>query len=105
MMSREQIIDRTNGAIGHLYQALAGLYEKKAKYGQGYPIMAEGIVAEIFKLRNEIDDMIGLTDYVEAFGAPMTNETSPALPSMTNGTGSAHTTNQPEAEAIDQRDG
>jgi hypothetical protein len=74
MMPREQAVDRTNGALGKLYQALAGLYERRAQYGKGFQIMGEAIVSEIFKLRKEIDDLIGLTDYVAQYGVPPTDE-------------------------------
>ena len=93
MISREEAVDRTNGALGDLYQALAGLHEQRAKYGsKGVQIMGEPIVSEILKLRKEIDDMIGLTDYVARFGVPPTDEEidatapagSPTTPS-TNG--------------------
>jgi hypothetical protein len=74
MRYSEEAVDRTNDALGNLYHVLAGLYGEKAKHGKGYPIIAEGWVAEIFKLRKEIDDMIGLTDYVAEFGVPPTDE-------------------------------
>src|SRR5438552_15576650 len=74
-MSRtEPGLRSTHDAILNLQLALLGLYEQKAKYGKGYPIMAEGIVGEIFKLRKQIDDRIGLTDYVAEFGVQLTGE-------------------------------
>jgi hypothetical protein len=79
MIRTEPGLRSTHDAILNLQLALLGLYEKKAKYGKGYPIMAEGIVGEIFKLRKEIDDMIGLTDYVAEFGVPKTDEELDAL--------------------------
>ena len=86
MISRTEYVDRTNKALGDLYQILAGLYEEKAKYSRGYPIIAEAWVTEIFKLRKEIDDLIGLTDYVAEFGVPQTNEELDAMgPPTANG--------------------
>jgi len=79
MTSREETVDRTNGALGHLYQALAGLYEQRAKYGKGLRVMGEAIVADIFRLRKEIDDLIGLTDYVAEYGVPPTDEAVDAV--------------------------
>jgi len=81
MTSREETVDRTNGALGNLYQALAGLYEQRAKYGTGFQIMGEPLVGEIFKLRKEIDHIIGLTDYVAEFGVPPTDEEIDAMAS------------------------
>jgi hypothetical protein len=85
MISREETVDRTNGALGDLYQALAGLHEQRAKYGsKGVQIMGEPIVSEILKLRKEIDDLIGLAAYVSEYGVPPTDEetdaTAPAAP-------------------------
>lgn len=80
MIPREQAVDRTNEALGHLYQALAGLYERKDEYGsKGVQIMGEAVVSEIFKLRKEIDDMIGLTEYTAQFGVPPTDEEIDAM--------------------------
>jgi hypothetical protein len=73
MRYTEQAVDRTNDALGKLYHVLAGLSADKAMHGKGYPIMAEGWVAEIFRLRKEIDDMIGLTEYVADHGIPPTD--------------------------------
>ena len=71
----EFAVDQTNRGLGHLYHALAGLHLEKAKHGRiGFQIMGEGIVGEILKLRKEIDDMIGLTDYLAEFGVPPTDE-------------------------------
>jgi hypothetical protein len=86
MRYTEVAVDRTNEALGKVYHVLAGLHAEKAKHGKGYPTIAEGWVAEIFKLRKEIDDMIGLTDYVAENGVPPTDEeldaiASPGLPS------------------------
>ena len=79
MKYTEYAVNQTNHALGNLYHVLAGLYGEKAKHGKGYPIITEAWVGEIFKLRKEIDDMIGLTDYVAEFGVPMTNEEIDAL--------------------------
>ena len=79
MIRTEPGLRSTHDAILKLQLALFGLFESKAKYGHGYPIMAEGIVSEIHRLRKEIDDMIGLTEYVAEFGVPMTNEQIDAL--------------------------
>lgn len=101
MIPRAEAVDRTNGALGNLYQALAGLYERKAQYGRkGIEIMGEGIVAEIFRLRKEIDDLIGLTDYVAEFGVPPTNEEIDAIASAGQpapGTNGASATKEPSA--------
>ena len=69
----EGAVERTNEALGKLHHVLAGLHAEKAKHGKGYPVIAEGSVAEILKLRKEIDDMIGLTNYIAEFGVPPTN--------------------------------
>ena len=80
MIRTEAGLRSTHGALLHLQLALLGLYEEKAKYGRvGLHIMGEGIVADIFKLRKEIDDMIGLTDYVAEYGVPMTDAEFDAL--------------------------
>jgi hypothetical protein len=73
MIRTEAGLRSTHEALLNLQFALLGLYVEKAKYGKGYPLIAEGWVAEIFKLRKEIDDMIGLTDYVAEFGVPQTD--------------------------------
>ncbi|MBO0697343.1 MAG: hypothetical protein J2P46_03020 [Zavarzinella sp.] len=75
----------------NLQMVLWGLYQEKAKHGKGYPIVAEGWVAEILRLRKEIDDMIGLTEYVAEFGVPPPNEAMPtaASPSSPPANGAA----------------
>lgn len=95
MICTEPGLRSTHDALLSLQLALLGLYEQKAKYGKGYPIVAESWVGEIFKLRKEIDDMTGLTDYVAEFGVPMTDEeiyaqaaSTPPQPSV-NGTARA----------------
>jgi hypothetical protein len=57
-------IRATHDAILNLQLALLGIFEEKEKYHHGYAVMAEGIVSEILRLRNEIDDRIGLTEFV-----------------------------------------
>jgi hypothetical protein len=99
MIHTEAGLRTTHNAIMHLQLALLGLYERKEKYGKGFPIMAEGIVGEIFKLRKEIDDMIGLSYYVAEYGVPMTNEEIDALAEKTaaqypEANGSAHPTRE-----------
>ena len=75
----------THDALLNLQFALLGLYEERTKHGKkGFQIMGEAIAAEIFKLRKEIDDMIGLTDYIAAYGVPLTDAEFDALhPSAT----------------------
>jgi hypothetical protein len=99
MISREEAVDRTNGALGDLYQALAGLYEQRAKYGsKGLQIMGEPIVSEILKLRKEIDDMIGLTAHVSEYGVPPTDEEIDVTgPAATNSAPSANGTTASDA--------
>lgn len=99
MIPREQAVDRTNEALGHLYQALAGLHERKDEYGsKGLQIMGEAVVSEIFKLRKEIDDMIGLTEYIAQFGVPPTDEEIDAMtPVATNSAPSANGTSASDA--------
>jgi hypothetical protein len=78
MIRTEAGLQSTHDALMKLQLVLWGLYQEKAKHGKGYPIIAEGWVAEIFKLRKEIDDLIGLTDYVAQYGVPPTDEESAA---------------------------
>src|SRR4051812_32649509 len=73
MIHTEAGLRSTHDALMNLQLVLWGLYREKAKHGKGYPIIAEGGGAEIFKLRKEIDDLIGLTDYVAEFGVPPTD--------------------------------
>ena len=88
MTTREDAVDRTNVAIGHMYQALAGLSERRVKLGKGYEILGEGIVETIFKLRKEIDDMIGLADYIAVYGVPLTDAELANPPAMPSANGS-----------------
>jgi hypothetical protein len=100
MISREQAVDRTNGALTKLYQALASLYERKDQYGsKGVQIMGEAVVAEILKLRKEIDDLIGLTDYVNEFGVPPTDEQIDAMASSGPPAVAGATTSDPHPAA------
>ncbi len=80
MIRTEAGLRSTHDALMNLQMILWGLFQERAKYGKGYPIITEAWVGEIFKLRKEIDDMIGLTDYVAEFGVPMTDEEIDALP-------------------------
>jgi hypothetical protein len=66
----EDAIRRTNHAVGLMYEAFAATVRDRAKYGRHFQDQADGPAALIFKLRKEIDDMIGLTDYVAEFGVP-----------------------------------
>lgn len=95
MIRTEAGLQSTHDALMNLQMILWGLFQDKAKYGKGYPIITEAWAGEIFKLRKEIDDMIGLTDYVAEFGVPMTDEeiyaqaaSTPFQPSV-NGTARA----------------
>jgi hypothetical protein len=72
MIRSEAGLRSTHDALMNLQMILWGLHQEKAKHGKGYPILAEGWVAEILKLRKEIDDMIGLTEYVADHGVPPT---------------------------------
>jgi hypothetical protein len=63
-------IRRTNHAVGLMYEAFAATIQDRAKYGRHFQEQAEGPAEMIFKLRKEIDDLIGLTDYVAEFGVP-----------------------------------
>ena len=81
-MTEEQLdaaIRRTNEAIALMCSSFVATARDRARYKNYYPMIASQSVSEIFKLRKEIDDMIGLTDYVAEFGVPMTNEEIDAL--------------------------
>lgn len=76
---REEAIRRTNEAIGRMCSAFAATVRDRAKYKQHFQMIAEQSAEMIFRLRKEIDDLIGLTDYVTEFGVPPTNEELDAM--------------------------
>lgn len=79
MIHTEAGLRSTHDALMNVQMVLWGLHQEKARHGRGYPIIAEGWVAEILKLRKEIDDTIGFTDYVAEHGVPPTNEDIDAM--------------------------
>jgi hypothetical protein len=81
MIQTEAGLKSTQEALALLEGMMFRLYQEKEKYHprQYYAMMADPLVDEIRKLRAQIDEGIGLTDFDQATKAYEANGT-PSLP-------------------------
>jgi hypothetical protein len=67
MIQNDRQLQSTREALLHLEAGIAALYKDKAKmHPDQYALMAEPFLEDLFKLRQQIDDYIGVTDAVSA---------------------------------------
>lgn len=67
-------------ALGHLERSMYALHREKAKYPPNlYAAMAEPTVEEILKLRAEIDEYIGVTEFATS---SQVHNPVPAVPTL-----------------------
>lgn len=82
MIQTDEQLETTRQALFHLEHGLAALYKDKAKiHPDRYALMVESFLEDVLKLRQQIDDYIGVTDakavvseYERATGNPPSAE-------------------------------
>lgn len=62
--------EATRNALAILERSLASMTRRRAEYGPNFHFYAEQVVEEILKLRGQLDDLIGLTAFIQEFGPP-----------------------------------
>ena len=70
----QALVEDKASAMAKMCLAFAATVRDRARYKSYFPMIAEGPAEMILRFRKEIDDLIGLTDYVAEFGIPPTNE-------------------------------
>lgn len=78
MTHDERCVRATIAGLEHLQMAMYYTSQKKDEYGRSYPLFAEATVEEILKLRAQLDELIGLTDYLKTYGPPPADDDAPA---------------------------
>ena len=81
MISDDEVYERTRNAMAILERGLASMTRRRPEYGPNFHFDAVQVVEEILKLREQIDEMIGLTAFLKEFGPPSDASTNPATPS------------------------
>ena len=62
MIQNDEQLKSTQKALGHVERALASLTSKKASmHPSRFAVMAEGPIEDIWKLRREIDEYLGVS--------------------------------------------
>ena len=75
MIETDEQWARTREALLHLERALKALHQDRGNlHPDRYRLMAEPILDDIFRLRAEIDQYIGLTAALEAWARPLAAE-------------------------------
>ena len=93
----------TREALGHLERSMYALYREKANYPPNlYAAMAEPTVDEILKLRAEIDEYIGLTEFATS---SQPRNPIPAVPALAENEGPSVPGDQQSAAATTTANG
>jgi len=67
MIQNDQQLETTREALSHLEAGIAALHKDKAKmHPDQYAFMVEPFLEELLKLRQQIDDFLGVTDAIAA---------------------------------------
>ena len=67
MIQNDRQLETTREALSHLEAGIAALYKDNAKmHPDQYALMVGGFLEEFLKLRQQIDDYLGVTDATAA---------------------------------------
>src|SRR5438067_1627973 len=99
MIQTDEQWECTRQALFHLERALGSLYQKKAKmHPDQYLFMAEGFLEDILKLRQQIDDYLGVTETIRL--VKEWEQAHPQAPPSTDAENHSDTIRDTEAVAV-----